>query len=198
VSARSGDEPSAQSFFGHPAGLATLFFTEAWERFSYYGMKAILLYYMYDRTGHGGLGIDPGTAKSLVAVYGAAVYMSAIAGGWVSDRILGAQRSIVYGGVLIMVGHICLALPSGAPALYLSMLFIVLGTGLLKPNVSTSVGDLYTTQDARRDAGYSVYYMGISVGAVVAPLAVGTLGQKYDYHLGFGLAAIGMAIGLVV
>ncbi|HWM40170.1 MAG TPA: peptide MFS transporter, partial [Streptomyces sp.] len=187
-----------RKFFGHPRGLATLFFTEAWERFSYYGMKAILLFYMYDRVDDGGLGIDSGTAASLIAVYGASIYLAAIAGGWASDRLFGARRATLYGGVLIMLGHVCLALPAGKAALYSSMVFIVAGTGLLKPNISASVGKLYTAQDVRRDSGFSIYYMGISVGAVLAPLVVGTLGQKYDYHLGFGIAALGMAAGLVV
>ncbi|GAB3579411.1 peptide MFS transporter [Amycolatopsis endophytica] len=189
---------SSTGFFGHPRGLATLFFTEAWERFSYYGMKAILLYYMYDRVADGGLGMDSAQARSLVSVYGAAIYLAAIGGGWLSDRLLGPARSTLYGGILIMFGHLCLALPAGASALYASMLFIVAGTGLLKPNVSTSVGDLYPEGDIRRDSGFTIYYMGISVGALIAPIAVGTLGQEFDYHLGFGLAAIGMAAGLIV
>ncbi|GAA3732701.1 POT family proton-dependent oligopeptide transporter [Spinactinospora alkalitolerans] len=187
-----------RGFLGHPRGLATLFFTEAWERFSYYGMRALLLYYMYDRVADGGLGIDNGTALSLVAVYGSAIYMAAIAGGWVSDRLLGVRRCTLYGGILIMCGHVFLALPAGTTALYVSMIFIVLGTGLLKPNISISVGDLYADKDLRRDSGFTIYYMGISIGALLAPLTVGTLGQRYDYHLGFGLAAIGMAIGLLV
>lgn len=187
-----------RGFLGHPRGLATLFFTEAWERFSYYGMRALLLYYMYDQVSNGGLGIDNGTALSLVAVYGSAIYMSAIAGGWVSDRILGVRRSTLYGGVLIMLGHISLALPGGTTTLYISMIFIIAGTGLLKPNISLSVGDLYTERDIRRDSGFTIYYMGISIGALLAPLTVGTLGQRYDYHLGFSLAAAGMAVGLLV
>ncbi|AXB42657.1 peptide MFS transporter [Amycolatopsis albispora] len=189
---------SARGFFGHPPGLATLFFTEAWERFSYYGMKAILLYYMYDRVSEGGLGLPSDTARSLVAVYGAAIYLAAIGGGWLTDRVFGTVRATLYGGVLIMCGHICLALPAGTTALYLSMVFIVLGTGLLKPSISTSVGQLYSPGDERRDSGFTIYYTGISAGALLAPLAVGTLGEKYDYHLGFGLAAVGMAVGLVV
>lgn len=187
-----------RSFLGHPRALGGLFFTEAWERFSYYGMRAILLYYMYDRLSHGGLGMPAATARSLVAVYGSAIYMAAIAGGWVSDRIVGARRSTLYGGVLIMCGHICLALPAGRSALFASMAFIVLGTGLLKPTIASSVGDLYAGDNARRDAGFSIYYMGISVGAVVAPFVVGTVGQNISYHLGFSLAAVGMAIGLAV
>lgn len=187
-----------RSFLGHPRALGGLFFTEAWERFSYYGMRAILLYYMYDRVSHGGLGMPDATARSLVAVYGSAIYLAAIAGGWVSDRLLGARRSTLYGGILIMCGHICLALPAGPGALFASMAFIVVGTGLLKPTIASSVGDLYAGDNARRDAGFSIYYMGISVGAVVAPFVVGTVGQSLSYHLGFSLAAIGMAIGLVV
>ncbi|MGC7096442.1 peptide MFS transporter [Amycolatopsis lurida] len=189
---------SARGFFGHPPGLATLFFTEAWERFSYYGMKAILLYYMYDRVGEGGLGLPSDTARALVAVYGAAIYLAAIGGGWLTDRVFGTVRATLYGGVLIMCGHLCLALPAGASALYLSMVFIVLGTGLLKPSISTSVGQLYPDGDERRDSGFTIYYTGISAGALLAPLVVGTLGENYDYHLGFGVAAVGMAAGLVV
>jgi POT family proton-dependent oligopeptide transporter len=198
VTSSTTSHASSSGFFGQPRGLAPLFLTEAWERFSYYGMRAILLYYMYDKVSEGGLGIDADTARSLVAVYGAAVYMSAIAGGWVSDRILGARRSTLYGAFLIMAGHICLALPGGKAPLYLSMMFLVLGTGLLKPNISASVGDLYSADDIRRDSGFTIYYMGISCGALLAPLLVGTLGQKVNYHLGFSLAAIGMAIGIAV
>lgn len=193
-SGRGGDH----TFFGHPRALSGLFFTEAWERFSYYGMRALLLYYMYDEVSNGGLGIPADTAKSVVAAYGSAIFMAAILGGWISDRLLGDRRATLCGGVLIMCGHVCLALPAGATALFVSMVFIAIGTGLLKPTISASVGDLYEHDDPRRDAGFSIYYMGISVGAVAAPLIVGTLGQRYDYHLGFSLAAIGMALGLIV
>lgn len=182
----------------HPRGLFGLFFTEVWERFSYYGMRALLLYYMYDQVAHGGLGMDPATSRSLVTVYGALVYMAAILGGWLSDRLLGDRRATLTGGVLIMCGHVCLAVPAGAPALFGSMVLIALGTGLLKPSTAGSVGDLYEPADLRRESGFSLYYMGISVGALVAPLVIGTVGQTYDYHLGFGMAAVGMAIGLVV
>ncbi|SFN92558.1 proton-dependent oligopeptide transporter, POT family [Pseudonocardia ammonioxydans] len=187
-----------RTFFGHPRALGGLFFTEAWERFSYYGMRALLLYYMYDQVANGGLGIPADTAKSLVAAYGSVTFMSAVLGGWLSDRFLGDRRATLYGGTLIMAGHVCLALPAGVTALFASMVLIAVGTGLLKPSVSSSVGDLYGRDDPRRDAGFSIYYMGISVGAVAAPLVVGTLGQSYDYHLGFGVAAVGMALGLVV
>ncbi|TXL66829.1 peptide MFS transporter [Cerasibacillus terrae] len=187
-----------KGFFGHPKGLFTLFFTEFWERFSYYGMRALLLFYMYSEVVDGGLGMEDGTAKSIMAVYGSLVYMSGIIGGWIADRLLGTQRSIFYGGVLIMAGHIVLALPAGVTALFISMFLIILGTGLLKPNVSSIVGDMYHEQDNRRDAGFSIFYMGINMGAFIAPFIVGTLGQKYNYHLGFGMAAIGMLLGLIV
>lgn len=193
-----GSKPPDRTFFGQPRGLVGLFFAEAWERFSYYGMRALLLFYMTDRILDGGLGIDSGSAKSMIAVYGSATYMAAILGGWISDRVLGDRRATLTGGVLIMCGHICLAIPAGAGALFASMIFIAGGTGLLKPTISSSVGDLYAADDPRRDSGFSIYYMGISVGAVAAPLVVGTVGQEYDYHLGFGIAAVGMALGLLV
>ncbi|GAA0528627.1 peptide MFS transporter [Saccharopolyspora thermophila] len=190
--------PSDRGFFGHPRGLATLFFLEMWERFSYYGMSAILLYYLYDQTSDGGLGLDKPTSSALVSIYGALVFMSGILGGWTADRLLGMRRAVLLGGVMIMCGHLALALPGGMPALLVSMLLIVAGTGLLKPNVSSLVGELYSPTDNRRDAGFSLFYMGINLGAFIAPYLVGTLGQQVDYHLGFGLAAVGMAAGLVV
>ncbi|WP_188455977.1 peptide MFS transporter [Virgibacillus oceani] len=187
-----------KGFFGHPKGLFTLFFTEFWERFSYYGMRAILLYYMYYELSEGGLGIDQGKAMSIMAIYGSLVYMSGIIGGWISDRLLGGTRTVFYGGVLIMFGHIVLALPGSITGLFVSMALIVLGTGLLKPNVSNVVGDLYSKEDPRRDSGFSIFYMGINLGALIAPLIVGTVGQEYNFHLGFSLAAIGMFLGLIV
>jgi len=187
-----------RGFFGQPKGLFTLFFTEFWERFSYYGMRALLLFYMYTEVSSGGLGIDDGTAKSIMAIYGSLVYMSGIIGGWIADRLLGTQRTVFYGGVLIMLGHIVLALPAAKTALFVSMFLIVIGTGLLKPNVSNIVGDLYSPKDLRRDSGFSIFYMGINMGALIAPFIVGTLGQEYNYHLGFGTAAVGMFLGLVI
>ncbi|HEY8374344.1 MAG TPA: peptide MFS transporter [Pseudonocardiaceae bacterium] len=187
-----------KGFFGHPRGLATLFFTEMWERFSYYGMRAILAFFLADTVVNGGLGLDKGTASSLVSVYGASVYMSALAGGWIADRLLGAQRSVFYGGVLIMFGHISMALPLGAATIYLGLLLIVLGTSLLKPNISTVVGGLYQDHDTRRDAGFSIFYMGINIGSFAGQLVSGYLGEKVNWHLGFGAAAVGMALGLIV
>ncbi|EAZ86619.1 peptide MFS transporter [Lysinibacillus sp. FSL M8-0216] len=185
-------------FVGHPKGLFTLFFTEFWERFSYYGMRAILIFFMYYELNQGGLGLDRGTANSIMAIYGSLVYMSGIIGGWIADRVLGTRRTIFYGGVLIMIGHLLLALPGGVTMLFASMAFIVMGTGLLKPNVSSIVGDIYAETDSRRDAGFSIFYMGINMGAFIAPFIVGTIGQKYSFHLGFGLAGLGMFIGLIV
>ncbi|MGV3466571.1 MAG: peptide MFS transporter [Heyndrickxia sp.] len=185
-------------FFGHPKGLFTLFFTEFWERFSYYGMKAILVYYMYYSLSKGGLGMDQATAASITSIYGSLVYMSGIIGGWIADRIIGPSKTVFYGGILIMLGHIALAIPGGLPALLISMVLIVLGTGLLKPNVSNIVGELYSENDNRRDSGFSIFYMGVNLGAFISPLIVGTIGQKYNFHLGFSLAAIGMFLGLVV
>ncbi|MEV6232790.1 peptide MFS transporter [Saccharopolyspora shandongensis] len=189
---------SDRGFFGHPRGLVTLFFLEMWERFSYYGMSAILLYYLYDQTSDGGLGLDKPTSSALVSIYGALVFMSGIVGGWMADRLLGMRRAVLLGGLLIMCGHLALAVPGGLPALLVSMLLIVVGTGLLKPNASSMVGELYSPADNRRDAGFSLFYMGINLGAFIAPYLVGTLGQQVDYHLGFGLAAVGMGAGLVV
>ncbi|GGI85926.1 MFS transporter [Saccharopolyspora subtropica] len=186
-----------KGFFGHPRGLLTLFFTEMWERFSYYGMRAILGYYLYFAVAEGGLGIPESTALSVVGVYGASVYMTGILGGWLADRVVGAQRAVFYGGVIIMLGHISLALPGGVTTVVLGLVLLVIGTGLLKPNISGLVGGLYGEHDTRRDAGFSIYYMGINLGAFVAPFVVGTLGEKVSWHVGFGAAAVGMAAGLV-
>ena len=187
-----------KGFFGHPKGLFTLFFTEFWERFSYYGMRAILLFYMYYEVTKGGLGISESTALSIMSIYGALVYMSGVIGGWLADRLFGTSRAVFYGGILIMFGHIVLAMPGGATALFISMGLIVLGTGLLKPNVSSVVGDLYASDDIRRDSGFSIFYMGINMGGFIAPLIVGEIGLKYNFHLGFSIAAIGMFFGLVM
>ncbi|WP_075619339.1 peptide MFS transporter [Paenisporosarcina indica] len=187
-----------KGFFGHPKGLLSLFFTEFWERFSYYGMRAILLYYMYYELNQGGLGLDRSTANSIMAVYGSLVYMSGIIGGWIADRLFGTTKTVFYGGVAIMIGHATLAIPGGMTTLFVSMAFIIIGTGLLKPNISSIVGDLYAENDVRRDSGFSIFYMGINAGAFIAPFIVGTVGLDYNFHAGFGLAAIGMFFGLVV
>ncbi|MFD1206501.1 MULTISPECIES: peptide MFS transporter [Sporosarcina] len=187
-----------KGFFGHPKGLFTLFFTEFWERFSYYGMRAILLFYMYYELSKGGLGLSEPLALSIMSIYGSLVYMSGIIGGWLADRLLGTSKSVFYGGVLIMAGHIVLAMPGNITMFFISMVLIVLGTGLLKPNVSSMVGDIYADDDLRRDSGFSIFYMGINMGSFIAPLIVGEIGLKYNFHLGFSIAAVGMFFGLLL
>ncbi len=187
-----------KGFFGHPKGLFTLFFTEFWERFSYYGMRAILVFYMYYEVSKGGLGLDQSISLSIMSIYGSLVYMSGIIGGWLADRIFGTSKAVFYGGILIMLGHIALAIPGSVALFFISMVLIVLGTGLLKPNVSSIVGDIYAEEDNRRDSGFSIFYMGINLGGFLAPLIVGTVGMKYNFHLGFGIAAVGMFVGLLV
>ena len=194
------------AFFGQPRGLSTLFFTEMWERFSYYGMRAILLFYMYYAVSAGGLGMSQTTAASVMSIYGSLVYLSSVVGGWLSDRVWGPRRTVFFGGVLIMFGHIVLAFPWGLAALYSSIALIVVGTGLLKPNVSDMVGSLYSENDRRRDAGFSMFVFGINLGSAIAPILVPwasngfgfhAFGSHYNFHAGFSLAAIGMFIGLV-
>ncbi|OZQ78959.1 peptide MFS transporter [Paenibacillus odorifer] len=191
------DSVPQKGFFGHPKGLFTLFFTEFWERFSYYGMRAILVYYMYYEVSQGGLGLPEDMALSIMSIYGSLVYMSGIIGGWLADRLLGTSRAVFYGGVLIMFGHILLAIPGNTTLFFASMVLIVLGTGLLKPNVSSIVGEIYSEQDNRRDAAFSIFYMGINLGGFLSPLIVGAVGMN-NFHLGFSIAAVGMFIGLVV
>ncbi|MBS4207000.1 peptide MFS transporter [Bacillus sp. FJAT-50079] len=191
------DSVPQKGFFGHPRGLLTLFFTEFWERFSYYGMRAILVFYMYYEVSKGGLGLDEHTSLAIMSIYGSLVYMSGIIGGWLADRIFGTSNAVFYGGVLIMLGHIALAIPGSITMFFVSMVLIVLGTGLLKPNVSSMVGDIYSESDNRRDAGFSIFYMGINLGGFLSPLILGEV-MKYSFHLGFGIAAVGMFFGLVV
>ena len=187
---------SDTSFFGHPRGLATLFFTEMWERFSYYGMRAFLLFYMVTPAAQGGLGFSDADGTSMYGTYTGAAWGAAIAGGLVADRMLGQYRSVLWGGVLIMLGHLTLVAPA-LPFFYAGLALIVIGTGLLKPSVSTLVGSLYEPGDPRRDAGFSIFYMGINSGAMLGPIVAGYIAQRVDWHLGFGCAAVGMALGLV-
>jgi POT family proton-dependent oligopeptide transporter len=192
----AGDD---RSFFGHPRGLSTLFFTEMWERFSYYGIRPLLVLFMTAALLDGGFGFERTTASSIVGIYAACVYLASLPGGWVADRWLGLQRSIWYGGVLIAIGHLSIALSAvfAKPAFFLGLVFIVLGTGLLKPNISAIVGELYPEGGSRRDAGFSIFYMGINVGALLAPLITGYLGERVGWHYGFGAAGVGMVIGLI-
>jgi POT family proton-dependent oligopeptide transporter len=198
-------------FFGHPWGLSTLFFTEMWERFSYYGMRALLILFMTAPIAGGGLGFDTAKAGPIYALYVSSVYLLSLPGGWVADRVLGLRRAVFVGGVVIMSGHICLAIPSLA-TFYAGLVLIALGTGLLKGNAAALVGQLYAPEDVRRDAGFSIYYIGINTGAFVAPFVTGWLAQSDTFrgllasmgfnpesawHWGFGAAAVGMFLGLV-
>jgi POT family proton-dependent oligopeptide transporter len=184
------------SFFGHPRGLSTLFFTEMWERFSYYGMRALLILFMTAPAAAGGLGFDTAVAGAIYGLYTSSVYMACLPGGWIADRLIGPRRAVLYGGVLIAAGHFSMAVPL-LPMFYLGLTLIVLGTGLLKGNVAVVVGYLYSKEDQRRDAGFSIFYMGINLGAFIAPLVCSFLGQRVNWHAGFAAAGVGMALGLV-
>jgi len=185
----------AAGWAGHPRGLSTLFFTEMWERFSYYGMRAFLILYMTAPAAAGGLGFSDQHAASIYGTYTGSVWGAAIVGGIVADRLLGQYRSVLVGGSVIALGHVSLAFKS-LPLFYTGLVLIVIGTGLLKANASTLVGSLYEPGDERRDAGFSIFYMGINLGAFMGPILAGWLAQRVDWHLGFGAAAVGMAMGL--
>jgi POT family proton-dependent oligopeptide transporter len=202
---------SDRSFFGHPRGLSTLFFTEMWERFSFYGMRALLVLFMTAPLAAGGLAMSAADAGAIYGTYTAMVYLLTIGGGYVADKLLGLRRTVFWGGVFIMCGHISLALPSTG-SFYFGLVLVVLGTGLLKGNISALVGHLYAPDDIRRDAGYSLYYMGINLGGMLGPLFTGWFAQQPAFkrmlegwglapesawHFGFGAAAVGMFFGLV-
>src|SRR6266704_6179765 len=182
---------SAKQWAGHPRGLSTLFFTEMWERFSNYGMRAFLILYMVHA-----LGFDDQHAGAVYGTYTGSVWFAAIFGGIIADRWLGQYRSVLLGGIIIALGHFTLAFKA-LPLFYTGLSLIVIGTGLLKPNVSTLVGSLYEQGDARRDAGFSIFYMGINLGAFIGPLVAGYFAQKVDWHLGFACAGVGMTLGLI-
>ncbi len=200
-----------RGFFGHPSGLSTLFFTEMWERFSYYGMRAILTLYMTKSLVEGGLGFDEKYASVIYATYVSSVWYLPLVGGWLADRILGARRAVLIGGIVIACGHYSMAVNS-LPSFYVGLVLIAMGTGLLKPNISAMVGQLYADKDARRDAGFSIFYMGINLGAFLSPIVVGFLAQHVwfrnfissmgfnpnsSWHFGFGAAGVGMTLGLI-
>jgi POT family proton-dependent oligopeptide transporter len=205
-------EPAVPTKVKHPPGLATLFFTELWERFSYYGMRAILVLYMVALPAQGGLGFDTKSAASIYGTYTMCVYLTALPGGMIADKILGAKLAVLIGGIVIACGHFSMVVPS-LTFFYLGMVLIAVGTGLLKPNISAMVGSLYEKDDPRRDSGFSIFYMGINIGAVLAPLVCGYLAQGESFkafvarmgfdvatswHWGFGAAGVGMCVGLVV
>ena len=190
--------PSGQdrAFFGHPRGLSTLFFTEMWERFSYYGMRALLLLYMTAPLSAGGLGFDTAQGGAIYGLYTSMVYLATMPGGWIADRLIGPRRAVLYGGIFIAAGHFSMALATLA-MFYLGLFLIVIGTGLLKGNVSVIVGRLYSADDNRRDAAFSIFYMGINLGAFIAPLICGYLGQEIAWHYGFAAAGVGMVLGII-
>ncbi|MEP6590034.1 MAG: peptide MFS transporter [Gemmatimonadota bacterium] len=203
--------PPQTGFFGHPAGLRTLFFAEMWERFSYYGMRALLVLFMTAPKEVGGLGWEVLKAGAVYGVYTSLVYMLSLPGGWIADRIIGQRKAVFWGGVVIMLGHIALAVPI-ENFFFLGLGLVVVGTGLLKPNISTIVGQLYSKDDIRRDGGFSIFYMGINLGGFAAPLVTAYLAQspgfkatlagwglspENSWHFGFAAAAVGMALGLI-
>lgn len=177
--------------------LANLFGVELWERFSFYGMQGILLIYLYFDVADGGLGVDQATATGIVGAYGGSVYLATILGGWLADRLIGAERTLFYSAVTVMVGHIALAVVPGLGGVGSGLVLIALGSGGVKANATSLVGSLYGEHDERRDAGFSLFYMGINIGALVGPLLTGVLQKEWGFHFGFGLAAIGMAAGLI-
>lgn len=188
-----------RSFFGHPSGLSTLFFTEMWERFSYYGIRPLLILFMTAALASGGFAFTRESAAAIVGIYASSVYLASLPGGWIADRWLGLRRAIWWGGVLIALGHLSIALSAvfAHQAFFLGLILIVMGTGLLKPNISAIVGDLYPEGGARRDSGFAIFYMGINLGAFVAPFLTGTLGERVGWHWGFGVAGLGMLCGLL-
>lgn len=193
-----------KAFFGHPRGLSTLFFTEMWERFAYYGMRALLVLFMTAATDHvvssggsnPGLGFDVAMAAAIYGLYTSLVYIFALPGGWVADNLWGQRKAVFVGGCLIAAGQLTMVLPT-MPTFFIGLVLVIFGTGLLKPNVSTIVGELYPEGGARRDAGFSVFYMGINLGAFIGPILVGQVGEQINWHWGFGIGALGMIAGLI-
>lgn len=195
----SNSLPQNRQFLGHPVGLFVLFFTEMWERFSYYGMRAILVLYLVGKVtaDNPGLGWTSPEALSLYGTYTMLVYVMSIPGGWIADKFIGQKKSVLYGGILLVFGHGILAVEE-MWAFYTGLGLIIAGVGMLKPNISTMVGGLYKAGDIRRDKGFTIFYIGINVGAFLSSLIVGTVGEVYGWHYGFGLAGIGMLLGLLV
>jgi POT family proton-dependent oligopeptide transporter len=193
---RRGTPTAPPTRFGHPIGLVNLFGVELWERFSFYGMLTILGYYLYYSVGEGGLGLPKSTATGIVGAYGGLVYLSTVLGGWVADRVLGMERTVFYGGVVVMCGHLALALLPGLTGVAVGLVLIALGAGALKANASSLLGTLYDQGDPRRDGGFTLFYLGINLGAFTGPLITGLLQTSLGFHYGFGAAAVGMALGL--
>ncbi len=189
--------PSGKTFFGHPRMLANLFSVEMWERFSYYGMQGIMIFYLYYAVTEGGSGlVNETTAAGIMGAYGGTVYLLAILGGFIGDRVLGPERTLFYSCVLIMAGHISLALLPGAAGVIAGLLLVAIGSGGLKTNASALLGTLYAKDDPRRDGGFTIFYMGVNIGSLLGPLLTTFGWGLWGFHAGFLLAAIGMAIGL--
>ncbi len=194
----TGAEPKdTKTFFGHPSMLANLFTVEMWERFSFYGMQGIMIYYLYYTADKGGLGLDKDLATGVIGAYGAVVYLMAILGGILGDRILGPERTLFYSAIGIMAGHISLSLIPGVPGVVIGLLLVAIGSGGLKSNASVLVGSLYSDNDSRRDAGFTIFYIGVNTGALLGPILTGWGWSTWGFHMGFGFAAIGMAAGLI-
>lgn len=189
--------PSGKTFFGHPRMLANLFSVEMWERFSFYGMQTILVYYLYYSAAQGGLGLDKAAATGVIGAYGGMVYLMAIVGGYLGDRILGPERTLFYAAISIMCGHIALSAIPNISGVVIGLILIAVGSGCLKTNASVLVGSLYEMKDMRREAGFTVFYMGVNIGALTGPLLSQFGWKLVGFHFGFALAAIGMAIGLI-
>lgn len=190
-------ERESRTLFGHPIGLTNLFGVELWERFSFYGMLTILGYYLYYSATDGGVGLPQSTATGIVGAYGGLVYLSTVLGGWIADRLLGMERTVFYGGVVVMLGHIALAVLPGLAGVGAGLVLVALGSGALKANASSLLGTLYAKGDPRADGGFTLFYLGINLGAFVGPLITGLLQTRVGFHYGFGAAAIGMALGLI-
>ena len=183
-------------FFGHPKGLSTLFFTEMWERMSYYGMRALLVLFMTASLQEEGLGFTVASAAAIYGLYTGAVYFLGLPGGWLADRLFGSQKAVWYGGIIIMIGHIILAIPHQY-SFFIGLVFVATGTGLLKPNIGAMVGQLYSSEDERRDSGYAIYYMGINLGSIIGYYVCGYFMENVGWHWAFGAAAVGMGLGLI-
>ncbi|MGY4099694.1 peptide MFS transporter [Nocardia sp. R16R-3T] len=185
-----------RTLFGHPIGLTNLFGVELWERFSFYGMLTILGYYLYYSTTEDGLGLAKSTGVGIVGAYGGLVYLSTVLGGWVADRLIGMERTVFYGGIVVMAGHIALAILPGSIGVGVGLALVALGSGGLKANASSLLGTLYRPRDPRFDGGFTLFYLGINLGAFIGPLLTGLLQRNWGFHYGFGAAAVGMALGL--
>jgi len=183
-------------FLGHPKGLVTLFLTEMWERMSFYGMRGLLVLFMTREITEGGLNLSAPEAMAIYGIYGASVYFLCVPGGWIADKIFGAQRTVLYGAIIITLGHYVLAIPSDK-TFFLGLVLVSIGTGLLKPNISTIVGQLYKPGDLRIDSGYTIFYMSINIGSMLGFLVCGYLGEKVGWHWGFGAAGVGMTFGVL-